>query len=63
MQSLLVRPDGQTELHPPVVYAGELPEIIQTEDWLAYAILTANVAGVLGRAHEATRTLIRRHAA
>ncbi|MGL5827560.1 MAG: hypothetical protein ACRCYU_22550, partial [Nocardioides sp.] len=62
VQTLLIHPNGRTDLHPPVVYAGELPEIIHTEDWLAYTILTANIAGILGRANEATRTLTRRQA-
>ncbi|MGL4743360.1 MAG: hypothetical protein ACRCYX_13610, partial [Dermatophilaceae bacterium] len=59
VQSLLVRPDGRVELSPPVVFTGELPEIVQAEDWLAYAVLAANVAGVLGLAQDATRTITR----
>ncbi|MGL5811465.1 MAG: hypothetical protein ACRCYQ_16105, partial [Nocardioides sp.] len=31
VQSLLVRPDGRVELSPPVVFTGELPEIVQAE--------------------------------
>ncbi|MGL5827512.1 MAG: hypothetical protein ACRCYU_22310 [Nocardioides sp.] len=59
VQSLLVRPDGRVELNPPVVFTGEVPEIVQAEDWLAYAVLAANIAGILGMAQEATRTITR----
>ncbi|MGL5809603.1 MAG: hypothetical protein ACRCYQ_06650 [Nocardioides sp.] len=41
------------------MFPSELPEIVQAEDWLAYAVLAANVAGVLGLALEATRSLTR----
>ncbi|MGL5827347.1 MAG: hypothetical protein ACRCYU_21430 [Nocardioides sp.] len=58
-QSLLVRPDGRVELHPPVVLPSELPDIIQADDWLAYAVLAANISGILGHALETTRTLTR----
>ncbi|MGL5808699.1 MAG: hypothetical protein ACRCYQ_02000 [Nocardioides sp.] len=59
VQSLLVRGGGRTELNPPVVFPGELPEIVGAEDWFAYAVLVANVAGILGSAQEATRTIHR----
>ncbi|MGL5810363.1 MAG: hypothetical protein ACRCYQ_10500 [Nocardioides sp.] len=59
VQSLLVRPDGRVELHPPVVFPGEIPEIVQADDWLVYAVLAANISGILGHALETTRTLTR----
>ncbi|MGL5810785.1 MAG: hypothetical protein ACRCYQ_12650 [Nocardioides sp.] len=57
VQSLLVHPCGRAELGPPVVFSGELPEIVGAEDWYAYSVLTSNIAGVLGLAQEATRTI------
>ncbi|MGL5810247.1 MAG: hypothetical protein ACRCYQ_09910 [Nocardioides sp.] len=59
VQSLVVRPGGRIELRPPMVFPGEVPEMVHADDWRAYAVLAANIAGLLKVAQDATRTLAR----